>query len=307
LDAFNNAYLARDRKVPLELSSTKVDKEEHIQPFFVKPEVMDQVKKPTFDVWNYKENELIYIFLEIFKDLGLLEAFKIDRPTLIKFLATIRKSYNPNPFHNFRHCFCVTQMMYSIINITGARDKLTPLDLLVLTVSCIGHDLDHPGTNNAYQVNAMTDLAIIYNDSSPLENHHAAMLFMILRKPETNILSELSPADFKEARKLILTCILSTDMAKHGEIIAKFKSYMDDFSFQDINHKTILLQMLIKCSDISNEVRPNSVADTWVDNLLEEFFTQSDKEKAEGLPTAPFMDRQKVTKPSAQGILKLYN
>jgi high affinity cGMP-specific 3',5'-cyclic phosphodiesterase 9 len=34
--------------------------------------------------------------------------------------------------------------------------------------------------------------------------------------------------------------------------------------------------------------------------LLKEFFNQSDKEKAEGLPFAPFMDRQKVTKSSAQ-------
>ncbi len=34
--------------------------------------------------------------------------------------------------------------------------------------------------------------------------------------------------------------------------------------------------------------------------MLEEFFTQSDTEKALGLPTAPFMDRDKVTKASAQ-------
>ena len=147
----------------------------------------------------------------------------------------------------------------------------------------------------------MTELSILYNDSSPLENHHAAMLFMILMKPEVNILHGLSAADFKEVRKLIITCILSTDMAKHGEIISKFKSSIDTFNLEDPNHKCILMQMIIKCSDISNEVRPNTVADAWVDNLLEEFFCQSDKEKAEGLPTAPFMDRQKVTKPGAQG------
>ena len=52
---------------------------------------------------------------------------------------------------------------------------------------------------------------------------------------------------------------------------------------------------------ISNEVRPKHVSEPWVDNLLEEFFGQSDLEKKEGLPTAPFMDREKVTKPSAQG------
>lgn len=61
-----------------------------------------------------------------------------------------------------------------------------------------------------------------------------------------------------------------------------------------------LLQIIIKCADISNEVRPTAVSEPWVDCLLEEFFSQSDREKREGLPTAPFMDRDKVTKPSAQ-------
>jgi hypothetical protein len=65
--------------------------------------------------------------------------------------------------------------------------------------------------------------------------------------------------------------------------------------------------MIVKCSDISTEVRPPNVAgeikvtlEKWVDLLLEEFFCQSDREKAMGLPTMPFMDREKVTKPSAQ-------
>lgn len=62
-----------------------------------------------------------------------------------------------------------------------------------------------------------------------------------------------------------------------------------------------MFQILIKCSDISNEVRPNIVAEKWVESLLEEFFHQSDVEKAEGLPFAPFMDRQKVTMAGAQG------
>ena len=63
--------------------------------------------------------------------------------------------------------------------------------------------------------------------------------------------------------------------------------------------------MLIKACDISNEVRPTEIAEPWVDCLLEEYFRQSDREKSEGLPVAPFMDRDKVTKPSAQiGFIK---
>ena len=106
---FNNAYISKDRK--RSATNTKSEKEEHISPFLVQPEIMEDVKKPSFDVWKFKENELIYILIEIFKDLGLLHAYNIDRPTLIKFLAMVKRTYNPNPFHNFRHCFCVTQMV----------------------------------------------------------------------------------------------------------------------------------------------------------------------------------------------------
>lgn len=34
--------------------------------------------------------------------------------------------------------------------------------------------------------------------------------------------------------------------------------------------------------------------------VLQEFFKQSDAEKLEGLPVTPFMDREKITKPSSQ-------
>lgn len=34
--------------------------------------------------------------------------------------------------------------------------------------------------------------------------------------------------------------------------------------------------------------------------VFKEFFKQSDAEKLEGLPVTPFMDRDKITKPSSQ-------
>ena len=112
----------------------------------------------------------------------------------------------------------------------------------------------------------------------------------------------MTEVEFKDFRKGVVSAILATDMARHGEIMAAFKKIVEEgFNFAEVTHKSLLFQMLIKCSDISNEIRPNKIADPWVGNLLEEFFRQSDKEKAENLPTAPFMDRQKVTKASAQG------
>ncbi|KAJ1330198.1 hypothetical protein BSLG_009620 [Batrachochytrium salamandrivorans] len=258
------------------------------------------LRSPTFDNWQWDDNELIGLFELIFQELGLMEAFDIKADVLRRFLGVVRSKYNNNPFHNFKHSFCVTQMMYGIINVTGLIEKLKPVEKLILTVACIGHDLDHPGYNNSYQINAKTELAIVYNDNAPLEMHHAACLFGILKYSECNIFAALSDSVYREVRKGIIRCILSTDMGKHGELLAQFKKVSENFNYDDMEHRALLLALVIKCADISNEVRPANVAEPWVNCLLEEFFSQSDREKAEGLPNAPFMDREKVTKPSAQ-------
>ncbi|KAJ3380186.1 High affinity cAMP-specific and IBMX-insensitive 3',5'-cyclic phosphodiesterase 9A [Entophlyctis sp. JEL0112] len=262
--------------------------------YILTEETKEYLRTPSFDNWAWDEYELFGLFEFMFEDLGLISEFSIDVETLRKFLIKVRDSYNNNPFHNFKHCFCVSQMMFGILHVSGVHQKLKPIDKLILLLSTIGHDLDHPGFNNAYQINAGTDLAIVYNDISPLENHHAAVLFTILASTETNVLASLSDAVYRDVRKNVIRCILATDMAKHGEIMAAFKKAADGgFNFDDAEQKSLLLQMIVKCSDISNE-------EPWVEALLNEFFTQSDTEKVQGLPTAPFMDRDKVTKAGAQ-------
>jgi hypothetical protein len=263
-------------------------------------DVTEQLKTPTFDVWKWSTVELIGLFQVMFQEFNLFGRFNIEPVVFRRFLTAVSHAYNDNPFHNFKHCFCVTQMCYAILHVSGVHSKLSNMDKLICLISCIGHDLDHPGFNNAYQINAKTELAIVYNDSSPLENHHCAVLFTLLKQPETNLLASLKDAEWKEFRTATVQCILATDMAIHGQVMANFKARTEHFSFDDPAHKSLLLQMIIKCSDISNEVRPKVVSEPWVDCLLEEFFHQSDIEKEKGLPTAPFMDRAKVTKPGAQ-------
>lgn len=73
---------------------------------------------------------------------------------------------------------------------------LTPVEVFALLTAAFCHDLEHPGTNNAYQVNSQTDLAIRYNDVSVLENHHAALCFHLIQA--TGFLTGLSRDQFKE-------------------------------------------------------------------------------------------------------------
>jgi high affinity cGMP-specific 3',5'-cyclic phosphodiesterase 9 len=56
--------------------------------------------------------------------------------------------------------------MYTISWHTNLSARLGDLEVLILLVSCICHDLDHPGYNNIYQINARTELALRYVDDS---------------------------------------------------------------------------------------------------------------------------------------------
>ena len=145
---------------------------------------------------------------------------------MFRFLLRVQENYRNNPFHNFRHAFCVTQMMYVLIHGCRLQESLSKRDICVLLTACICHDLDHPGYNNTYQINARTELAVRsvtallhcsrfrgkdqlsmvrYNDMSPLENHHCAVSFKILSSPECNIFANLSEEEFKEIRGVSLT------------------------------------------------------------------------------------------------------
>ena len=47
------------------------------------------------------------------------------------------------------------------------------------------------GHTNAFEVNSKSPLAIMYNDASVLENHHAALTHRILAQPENDVLATL--------------------------------------------------------------------------------------------------------------------
>merc|ERR1712079_501075 len=268
-------------------------------------ETKEALKTPQFDVWQWEPNEMLSLLEEMFYDLGLVEELDIYPSTLKRFLLRVQENYRNNPFHNFRHAFCVTQMMYVLIHGCRLQDSLSKRDLCVLLTACICHDLDHPGFNNTYQINAKTELAIRYNDMSPLENHHCAVSFKILSSPESNIFANMSEEEFKEIRGDMIILILATDMARHAEILDNFKQTLDNFDYNSEDHLNTLKMILIKACDISNECRPIMVSEGWVECLMEEYFQQSDKEKKDNLPVAPFMDRDRVTKPIAQvGFIK---
>ncbi|XP_021949935.2 high affinity cGMP-specific 3',5'-cyclic phosphodiesterase 9A-like [Folsomia candida] len=263
-------------------------------------ETCQLLREPTFDNWQWDDEEMLVLLQQMYLDLELPKKFDIEISILRNFLVHVYHHYNDVPFHNFRHCFMVTQMMFGMACYVNLPEKIGDLETLILITSCICHDLDHPGYNNIYQINAQTELALRYNDISPLENHHCSIAFRLFEDPNCNIFRNLPPESYKRIREGMIRCILATDMARHNEIVNQFREIVPYFDRNNKTHVNLLTMVLIKVADISNEARPMDIAEPWLDCLFAEFFQQSDTEKLEGLPVTPFMDREKVTKPSSQ-------
>ena len=90
-------------------------------------------------------------------------------------------------------------------------------------IASLGHDLDHEGKNNNFLINTDHKLAVLYNDKSPLENHHCAVLFKLLGDTNKNIFENMDQSDFKGVRAMMIENILSTDMKVHFSMLADFK------------------------------------------------------------------------------------
>lgn len=54
---------------------------------------------------------MLLLLQVMFTDLDILTAFHIQLQVLQNFLFQVYCHYNHIPFHNFHHCFCVTQMV----------------------------------------------------------------------------------------------------------------------------------------------------------------------------------------------------
>ena len=104
-------------------------------------------------------------------------------------------------------------------------DQIPGMEHMSLLIAAAMHDYDHPGRTNAFLVDTGDPLAILYNDRSVLENHHAASSWSLLMKPENDFLtSALDPMEFKRLRFLVLETILATDLKKHFEFLAQMKT-----------------------------------------------------------------------------------
>ncbi len=144
---------------------------------------------------------------------GLVKRFSLPEVKLARYLRAVEEGYpEANPYHNRRHGASVLHVMHAIVTrgnlLGGYVDDLT---LLTCYLAAIVHDLGHEGVNNDFLVNSRHRLALLYNDRSPMENHHASSAATLLENQELNFLEGLPRQESLLVRKLMIDLVLATE------------------------------------------------------------------------------------------------
>lgn len=90
-------------------------------------------------------------------------------------------------------------------------------------IAGLAHDMNHPGTNNAFEVKTKSARAIEYNNESVLENFHAKEFWRLLEKnDDINFLKKVKNPN--RTKNFITGLILMTDVGQHFKNLEKLKT-----------------------------------------------------------------------------------
>ncbi|XP_026849297.1 cGMP-specific 3',5'-cyclic phosphodiesterase [Drosophila persimilis] len=249
----------------------------------------------TFTDFELVDDDTCRAVLRMFLQCNLVSQFQIPYDVLCRWVLSVRKNYRPVKYHNWRHALNVAQTMFAMLK-TGKMERfMTDLEILGLLVACLCHDLDHRGTNNAFQTKTESPLAILYTTST-MEHHHFDQCVMILNSEGNNIFQALSPEDYRSVMKTVESAILSTDLAMYFKKRNAFLELVEngEFDWQGEEKKDLLCGMMMTACDVSAIAKPWEVQHKVAKLVADEFFDQGDLEKLQ-LNTQPvaMMDRER--------------
>ncbi|CAL1673761.1 unnamed protein product [Lasius platythorax] len=249
----------------------------------------------TFIDFELTDDDTCRATIRMFKQCDLIQKFHIPYDVLCRWILSVKKNYRPVKYHNWRHALNVAQTMFAMLKTGKMEQFMTDLEILGLLVACLCHDLDHRGTNNAFQTKTESPLAILYSTST-MEHHHFDQCVMILNSDSNNIFQSLSMEDYRRVMKVVESAILSTDLAMYFKKRNRFMEVIDEgeFDWQSEEKKELLCGMMMTACDVSAIAKPWEVQHRVAKLVADEFFDQGDLERLQlNQQPVAMMDRER--------------
>ncbi|XP_074540828.1 3',5'-cyclic-AMP phosphodiesterase 4C-like [Halichoeres trimaculatus] len=274
---------------------------------------LEDLDKWSFNIFRVAEfsnnRPLSCIMYAIFQERELLKTFRIPVDTFVTYVMTLEDHYHGNvAYHNSLHAADVTQSTHVLLSTPALDAVFTDLEILAALFAAAIHDVDHPGVSNQFLINTNSELALMYNDESVLENHHLAVGFKLLHQENCDIFQNLTKRQRQSLRKLVIDMVLATDMSKHMTLLADLKTMVETKKVTSsgvllLDHYTERIQVLrnmVHCADLSNPTKPLLLYRQWTERIMEEFFRQGDKERERGMEISAMCDKHTASVEKSQ-------
>ncbi|KAM6041651.1 3',5'-cyclic-AMP phosphodiesterase 4C isoform 2-T2 [Chlamydotis macqueenii] len=263
-----------------------------------------------FKVAEYSGNRpLTVIMYSIFQERDLMKTFRIPVDTFITYMMTLEDHYHADvAYHNNIHAADVAQSTHVLLSTPALEAVFTDLEIMAAIFASAIHDVDHPGVSNQFLINTNSELALMYNDASVLENHHLAVGFKLLQEENCDIFQNLSKKQRQSLRKMAIDMVLATDMSKHMNLLADLKTMVETkkvtslgvLLLDNYSDRIQVLQNMVHCADLSNPTKPLELYRQWTDRIMVEFFHQGDREREKGMEISPMCDKHTASVEKSQ-------
>ncbi|NWS72274.1 PDE4B phosphodiesterase, partial [Crotophaga sulcirostris] len=281
----------------------KTEKEDHLAKEL---EDLNKWGLNIFNVARYSHNRpLTCIMYAIFQERDLLKTFKISSDTFVTYMMTLEDHYHSDvAYHNSLHAADVAQSTHVLLSTPALDAVFTDLEILAAIFAAAIHDVDHPGVSNQFLINTNSELALMYNDESVLENHHLAVGFKLLQEEHCDIFQNLTKKQRQTLRKMVIDMVLATDMSKHMSLLADLKTMVETkkvtssgvLLLDNYTDRIQVLRNMVHCADLSNPTKSLELYRQWTDRIMEEFFQQGDKERERGMEISPMCDKHTASR-----------
>ncbi|XP_069834049.1 3',5'-cyclic-AMP phosphodiesterase 4C isoform X2 [Dendropsophus ebraccatus] len=274
-----------------------------------KPKRMKTWPAPCCDVivTNWRPGEEDWVNCNRERD--LLKTFRIPVDTFITYMMTLEDHYHADvAYHNNIHAADVAQSTHVLLSTPALEAVFTDLEIMAAIFASAIHDVDHPGVSNQFLINTNSELALMYNDASVLENHHLAVGFKLLQEENCDIFQNLTKKQRQTLRKMVIDMVLATDMSKHMNLLADLKTMVETkkvtslgvLLLDNYSDRIQVLQNMVHCADLSNPTKPLELYRQWTDRIIVEFFHQGDREREKGMEISPMCDKHNASVEKSQ-------
>uniref|UniRef100_A0A8U7NZU0 Phosphodiesterase n=1 Tax=Corvus moneduloides TaxID=1196302 RepID=A0A8U7NZU0_CORMO len=263
-----------------------------------------------FRVSEFSNNRsLSCIMFTIFQERDLVRTFGIPERALLGYARALEQHYHPDvAYHNSLHAADVLQSTHVLLATPALDAVFTDLEVLAALFAAAIHDVDHPGVSNQFLINTNSELALLYNDESVLENHHLAVGFKLLQERNCDIFQNLSRRQRQALRQMVIDMVLATDMSKHMSLLADLKTMVETkkvtssgvLLLDNYTDRIQVLRNMVHCADLSNPTKPLGLYRQWTERIMEEFFRQGDRERERGMEISPMCDKHSASVEKSQ-------